>query len=176
MEAGRIERPASAGVVLKGLLMRYIVALFFFAVLACADPLTVIVVRHAEKAGPTGDVPLSEAGRKRAAALAGALKYVDVAAVYTTDLKRTVQTAQPFADSKGIAITQIRATDLEGLLRAVSAHEGRKVVVVGHSNTVPALISKLGGPPVTLAEEDYDRLFVLTVYAPGKASLVTLRY
>jgi hypothetical protein len=48
--------------------------------------------------------------------------------------------------------------------------------VVGHSNTLPEIISRLGAGTVQpIGDDDYDRLFVVTV-AAGKASVLTLHY
>src|SRR5438045_7579771 len=67
-------------------------------VTATAAQSTIFFVRHAEKAGGGGDNPdLSEAGRARAESLATVLKDADISAIYTTELKRTQQTAAPLA-------------------------------------------------------------------------------
>jgi phosphohistidine phosphatase SixA len=68
---------------------------------------TIVVVRHAEKSmdHPT-DPSLSEAGRERARALAAALQGTGVSAIYTTQYKRTRETAQPLADELGISISE----------------------------------------------------------------------
>ncbi|MEP7347347.1 MAG: histidine phosphatase family protein, partial [Gemmatimonadaceae bacterium] len=56
-----------------------------------ADTL-VIVVRHAEKAGPSGDVALSPMGEERARALLTVARQAGVSAVVTTQFQRTRQT------------------------------------------------------------------------------------
>ena len=58
---------------------------------------TVVLVRHGEKAGPTGDVDLSAAGQARAQALAQALSGARVTLVLASAFKRTGQTAQATA-------------------------------------------------------------------------------
>src|SRR5205807_10112633 len=45
---------------------------------------TIIIVRHAEKAGPEGDVPLSDAGHARAEELARVPGSAGVTAIYDT--------------------------------------------------------------------------------------------
>ena len=57
-----------------------------------AQAQTVVIVRHAEKAAPSGDVDLSAAGKARAQALAQALAGAKVRMVWATPLKRTGQT------------------------------------------------------------------------------------
>ena len=152
-------------------------ALLLVALCAYSEVLTVILVRHAEKAAaPADNPPLTDAGHKRARALAAMLKDVQAAAVFTTELSRTIETARPYAESRGITPTSLPARDVDTLVQRISRYNGKEVLAVGHTNTLPAVIRKLGGPEVSITEEEYDRLFVLTVYAPGKASLVTLRY
>ena len=50
-------------------------------------------------------------------------------------------------------------------------------LVVGHSNTVPEIIERLGGGTVApMADDEYDRLFLVTLTGPGQATVVTLHY
>jgi hypothetical protein len=54
---------------------------------------------------------------------------------------------------------------------------GEVVLVVGHSNTVPAIITALGGPSMPdLSESDYDDLFLLVPGPEGAARLVRSSY
>ena len=51
------------------------------------------------------------------------------------------------------------------------------VLVVGHSNSIPDVIKMLGGNVVpTIDEKKFDDLFVVTVYANGRAKVVQLKY
>ncbi len=62
-------------------------------------PITVILLRHAERAStPANDPPLTPAGEARARDLAGAVGTARVSAIFTTQFRRSVQTAQPLAD------------------------------------------------------------------------------
>lgn len=104
------------------------------------------------------------------------LRDVKLTAIYSSEFTRTRGTAQPVANAKGVPITEVPGADSAKLTKLVAAQKGKTVLVVGHTNTVPALIKSLGGPPVIIDESEYDKFFVLTVHAPGKAALVTLRY
>jgi transcriptional regulator len=54
---------------------------------------------------------------------------------------------------------------------------GEAALVVGHSNTVPEVIKMLGADQsVTIDEKEFDNLFVVTVYARGKAKVARLKY
>ena len=51
------------------------------------------------------------------------------------------------------------------------------VLVVGHSNTIPSLLSALGCPDaVSIAGDEYDNLFVVVPREGAKALLLRLRY
>jgi broad specificity phosphatase PhoE len=145
---------------------------------AVADSPTIFLVRHAERAAASGRVPsdtgLSEIGRGRAHRLAEALKDAKITAIYTTEYKRTQETAAPLAQLLGIQPEVIFADDLRSLIAKLKASRGN-VLVVGHSNTLPQIISTLGvSSRVTVAESDYDNLF-LVVRAP-EPRLIHLHY
>lgn len=138
----------------------------------------VIVVRHAERAddggakdsasGKPADPPLAVAGAARAERLAAMLAEAGVKAIYATEFKRTQETAKPLAARLGLAIQTIPARETEALAaRLRSAHAQEVVVVIGHSNTVPAILEALGGPKVTMSDDEYDALYILS--PPTKA-------
>lgn len=144
---------------------------------------TVIVVRHAEKAVVEGDdPPLSAAGEARAAALCGALRGAGVQAVVVTQLQRTRLTAAPLIAALGLEPEVVPvARDVAAHARAVAervlAHRGQTVLVVGHSNTVPAIVEALGGGAVGAIDDSvYDDLFVVVRPAEGAAHVVHARY
>lgn len=152
-------------------------AVLLMAGAATAQPVTVLLVRHAEKAAaPADNPPLTEAGRARAKLLASVLQDVNLTAVYTSEFARTRATAQPVAAAQGLTITEVPSSDSARLTKLVAAQKGKTVLVVGHTNTVPTLVRSLGGPSFHIDESEFDKLFVLTVHAPGQAVLVTLRY
>lgn len=138
-----------------------------------AEAQTVILVRHAERAdggaAATGagmqgnpDPELSPAGKARAQVLASMLKDVGIAAIYVTQYVRTRDTAKPLAEALRIMPEIVQARDMDALVAKIKAQKGH-VLVVGHSNSVPAVIKALGGPEITIAEDEYDNLFILTV-------------
>lgn len=133
----------------------------------------VVLVRHAEKAeAPPDDVALSEAGRARARALADALASAHVDAIVTSQFRRTRETAEPVAAATRVAPTIVPTDpDLGAHARAVAdrvRQAGSTVLVVGHSDTIPAIISALGGPDVgPICEAEYANLFLL-VLAEGQ--------
>jgi broad specificity phosphatase PhoE len=146
---------------------------------------TMIFVRHAEKAlMPIDDPGLSAEGKVRAAELARQLVDADVVAgidaIYSTDTRRTIETAQPIADALELKIqTYENQEDDEPVVDAmVNAHKGRIILVVGHSNTLPTMIAALGAskkvPPI--AEFEYDNIYVISIPWFGKTKTIRLRY
>ena len=124
---------------------------------------TVFVVRHADKLSPTADA-LSPAGITRANQLAHVLGVAGIAAIYHSNTVRAQQTAQPLATALGITPVSYPPLDVAPLVADILAnHGGERVLVVGHSNTVPDVIEELGGAPGSdLDEGDYDNLFSVT--------------
>lgn len=145
---------------------------------------TVIFVRHAEKtAEPADDPLLSLAGQQRAVELARQLVDADVVAgidaIYATPYRRTVDTAQPLADALGLPITSYDDADTETIMeQIVRKHKGKIVLVVGHSNTLPALIGNMGASkkvPV-IDEYEYDNIYIVSIPWFGKTKTIRLRY
>jgi hypothetical protein len=60
---------------------------------------------------------------------------------------------------------------------AVKLHAGQTVLVVGHSNTLPAIIAALGAKePPAICDPEYDGFYIVTISADGKAALMRSRY
>ena len=153
---------------------------------AAAAQQTIFVVRHAERADNApmassksaipNDVPLSEAGKARAAHLAAVLRSAGITHVFTTEFKRTRETAEPFATAQHVKPMMAPAKDVDALVAAISAAKGASLVV-GHSNTVPDILRKLGvKETIKIDESEYDNLFVVVRSASGAATLIRLRY
>lgn len=138
---------------------------------------TVVLVRHAEKSGP-GDADLSPAGFARANVLAHVMEHTELDAIYTSDLKRTRQTADPTEAAFGLSAVEFGALQTEALAEHVlDNHAGGTVLVVGHSNTVDDIIEELGGPVIgDLGDDEFDRLFVLHKHRWWIARLTELQY
>jgi len=126
------------------------------------------IVRHAEK--DTGNNPaLSSLGKQRAADLREALKAVPIDRILVTPYRRTAMTGDSVRMDKNLK-TSVYAADLTGAglekcLAGLPASENN-FLIIGHSNTIPALIRKLGVKEFELEqlpEDAYDRLFILRI-------------
>jgi phosphohistidine phosphatase SixA len=131
---------------------------------AVAAPELVILVRHAERASqPPDDPGLTPAGEQRARALAQALAGAEVNVILTTQFRRTRETAAPLAQALGIPpqVIDTSTGHVQAVAGVVRAQTG-VVLVIGHSNTVPAILAALGGPQLPdLCETSFHHIFLL---------------
>ncbi len=138
-----------------------------------APPIVVYLVRHAERAEDgTDDPPISVAGEQRAHLLADMLSSAALSHIHTTDFRRTRATAAPIALTTGLEPAVYDDEALPALADRLRATPGRHLVV-GHSNTTPALVAALGGDPGSPIEQDeYDRLYMLTLTESAVTTLL----
>lgn len=125
------------------------------------------LVRHAEKGqDDPKDPSLTAFGEARAQLLADELSNAGISAIYSTGYKRTQQTAQPLADRLGVPVLTYDAKrDLTEFLQEVQMnHAGEKVLIVGHSNTVPNMANILTGTESyqQFDDADYNHLIIVT--------------
>ncbi len=141
---------------------------------------TIIWIRHAEKADVSGDdAPLSKPGQCRAEVLASMLADSGVKQIYTTRFIRTKQTAQPLAKTLGIQPYDKSSQDEATLVAKLRSEPAAgTVLVVGHSNSAPSIISRLGAGKVTPIDDKtgFDRMFVVTLTGAKQAEVAALRY
>lgn len=160
-----------------------LLALFTAApAVAPAQSTVVLLVRHAERSPGSGDVAISDQGRARALALAEIGKGAGVSAIITTQFQRTAQTAAPLAEALRVSPVVVTAqADVAKhageVAEAVKRYAGRTVLVVGHSNTVAAIVAALGGPTFRdFCEPEYDNLITMVLDAGGAVRTVRAKY
>lgn len=153
-------------------------------------PITVFLIRHAEREDePRQDPPLKKEGVARSQELARLLSGAGIKAIFTSQFTRTKQTAEPLATKLGLTVTSftlksnpsnprlIAAESTQEVAGKILERSGESVLVIGHSNSIPDVIKMLGGDTVpTIDERKFDDLFIVTVYAKGKAKVVQLKY
>jgi len=98
--------------------------------------------------------------------------------VFSTGYNRTMETASPSAD--------FFATDLliydssEELINSLVTRprfSGKTILIVGHSNTVPKLIARAGGPEgLSIDHSEYDNLFFLHRSGDENIRFLHLKY
>lgn len=141
------------------------------------EPVTIFLVRHAEKANDgTKDPPLTAAGEARAARLREMLLAANIEHIYSTDYQRTRQTVQPLADTLGLSVTTYPPFDSTFITSLPERHAGQHILLTGHSNTVPATVNHLTGSSYgDFQEMEYDKVFVVSGQEDSW-SVVQLRY
>lgn len=140
---------------------------------------TVILVRHAEKTAAADDPALTPEGEARAKNLARMLAKSGVTNIYTTPYARTRNTAAPLAEALKVTPVETKAgptyaAEMAATLRALPA--GSTALVVGHSNSTPAVMKALGiaDPPSIDDATEFDNIFIVTLAEEPK--LVVLKY
>lgn len=152
--------------------------------LASMTTTTVVLVRHAEKElGSIEDPPLTPEGEQRAQLLARMFGERAgpgrLAAVFASDTRRAQRTAMPLADRLGLKVTTTKADDYDQIIRRIrSEFRGKSVLIVGHSNTVPALVRRLAGAKdiPEIPDAEYGTIYVVTMPTLGRASVLRMTY
>jgi broad specificity phosphatase PhoE len=137
---------------------------FFFCWFCRGTPTTILLVRHADRP-VSGEDALTPTGTTRAQELVHVARKSDLRAVYRTNTNRSRDTATPVATAVGLTPVTYDANDVAGVISMVLAdHRGETVLVVGHSDTVPQIITQAGGPSLpNIAGNEFDDLFVVTI-------------
>jgi broad specificity phosphatase PhoE len=137
----------------------------------------ILLVRHAERddttscTPPTSNPPLTTAGQTRAGVLAHVGEDTGLQAIYASEFCRTLQTVQPIATQEGLTVNVVNqysavgSPDILPLVNQVkNTNEGQKILIAGHSDTVPLIIQELGGGTVDpIGGTEFDNLYVVTI-------------
>ncbi len=149
-----------------------------------SDVTTIILIRHAEKdtsaAGSTmmqADPPLSDKGKLRAGKLVETLKPYAIDSIFSTNFNRTRSTVQPIATTTRIGISSYDPKSQVAFAEQLKAMKGKTILVVGHSNTIPALVNLLIGSAkyANLADNEYNKIWIL-LFENGKCTESQIQY
>jgi phosphohistidine phosphatase SixA len=106
------------------------------------------------------------------------LRQDKVKAVFVTQYLRSRQTGEPAALDSGVALQEYSDSNTVADL-ILSSFEGRRVLVVAHSNTVKLIAARLIGSlalsVADIPESQFDRFYVVHRIGP-KGHLDRLRY
>lgn len=166
---------------MKKIILVLLIVIMGQQVVNAQKTLKVWVVRHAEKftTDPKDKDPeLSPEGAQRAEALMKLLRGEKIDSIFTTNYKRTKLTGFPLADKIGIALkTYDPATQTALAKQLMASAQGKKILIVGHSNTVLDIVEAFGAtkPVKELTDDDYDYIFIITVKG-NKADVKVERY
>jgi hypothetical protein len=119
------------------------------------------VTRHLQKA-EGADPALTPQGRACAVRLAERLAGESIGAIYVSSTRRARETAAPLAERLGETPLEYDPRDTPALVARLR-QEGGRVLVVGHSNTVPDIVAGLGGArPAAIADDRYGDLWLVS--------------
>ncbi|MEJ7586336.1 MAG: histidine phosphatase family protein [Ferruginibacter sp.] len=110
------------------------------------DKAKVYLVRHGEK--DTGDDPrLTRNGNARAGELVRILREKNIRRIYVTEYRRTQETGDSLRIQMQIdTIHYLADTLCQDLLAKIKQNNdlNKPILIIGHSNTIPLIIRKLG--------------------------------
>lgn len=136
------------------------------SVVAAEGIFTLYLVRHAEKQLAGGRDPnLSAPGEQRAKRLAQWLLEKNIEAIWSSDFRRTRDTARPLQVKLGLELNIYAPREQPALVKVLQ-HRQRNALVVGHSNTIPELARLLCACSIAdMDESEYGRLIIITIAA-----------
>lgn len=133
------------------------------------------LIRHAEKdrSIKNDDPELTEKGLERAVNWAKIFDKIDFDLIYSTNYKRTQQTALPTAKEKSLVIQSYDPSNLYDPIFKEKT-KGKTILIVGHSNTTPAFVNTIIGEKKYEQIDDTDngKLFIVTVRNNNASAIV----
>jgi 2,3-bisphosphoglycerate-dependent phosphoglycerate mutase len=145
---------------------------------------TIILLRHAEKDTSTlssgmmqADPPLSVKGVERSGKLLETLKSYHFDSIFSTNFNRTRNTVLPLATKFDLSLCLYDPKNQAAFAEKLLEMKGKTILVVGHSNTIPALVNLLIGSAkyANLADNEYDKIWILRVES-GKYTETQIQY
>jgi len=143
------------------------------------DALILYLVRHAEKKEDSDNPDLTAEGKERAKHLSIVTRNANIDKVYQSGMKRTFQTALPSLQANGVASEMYDPHQLTKLVDGLLENDkGKKYLVVGHSNTTPAIMNHLLGKMVykNIPHEEYDNLYIVATKGIGDTQIIEVKY
>ena len=141
-----------------------LVLLFLNISFGQSNTTTYYFIRHAEKVDSSQNPDLSEKGLKRAELWNKIFSEISFDEIYSTDYKRTIQTASPTATTKKIEIKiyNPKTLNIDSFKKETS---GKKVLIVGHSNTTPKFVNDIINQNLFSDIEDatFGNLYIVTI-------------
>lgn len=134
---------------------------------------SIFIVRHAEKQSDAEDTAISARGQARAECLARTLRDAHIATVIHSQYVRTTQTAAPLMRESRPAVVTVPAKNYDQIATAArNAAQSGNVLIVGHSNTIPTLLTTLGAPRASIPDASYELLFIVDASDPKRTTIL----
>ena len=136
-------------------------------IISSQDCTEIYLIRHAEK--DRSDIKnrnpeLNDLGKKRALKWVQVFKNIELDKIYSTNYNRTIQTVTPISKENNIDIS-IYSPSKINYKNFISNNFGSKVLVVGHSNTIPFFVNGLINKEFYQQIDDLNNsnLYVVTI-------------
>lgn len=131
---------------------------------------TIVLLRHADR-NPLQE-NLTDEGRARAAALPAALADLPIDAIYTLQIQRNLDTAQPLARARNLPVQVIEESYIAP--RLVRENPGKTVVWVGNTDNLGVIYRDLrgDGPPPSR----YGDIYVVKLPDSGPTVVTKRRF
>ena len=103
------------------------------------------LIRHAEKDrtnSENNNPKLNEIGKERSLKWSEVFKNIELDKIYSTNYYRTIETVTPVSKKFNLGITLYSSSKIN-YKTFISENKGSKVLVVGHSNTIPGFVNSL---------------------------------
>jgi 2,3-bisphosphoglycerate-dependent phosphoglycerate mutase len=140
----------------------------------------IYLIRHAEKDTAKNDPYLNKTGLDRAAKLTQIMRQTFLDGVYTTYSNRTVQTIDSITQYKGLSMQIYSNESLKARFSEVkTSPELNRVLVVGHSNNIPAIANYLSESKYftkIIDEKVFDNFYIVTRYRGGSSKVWEFKY
>ena len=155
------------GLIIKMKQFLFILLILFSVNLTGQDCTEIYLIRHAEK--DRSDVKnrnpeLNELGKKRALKWVQVFKNIELDKIYSTNYNRTIQTVTPISKENNIDVSIYSPSKINYEI-FISENIGSKVLVVGHSNTIPFFVNGLINKEFYQQIDDLNNsnLYVVTI-------------
>jgi broad specificity phosphatase PhoE len=137
-----------------------------------AEVTQIYILRHTEKADDNAEDPeLSTQGIAHALYWRSVLQHTPFDQVFTTDFKRNIQTANLLTTESSIRPELYYPMSFD-VLKFINQIRGQRVLIIGHSNTIPDMVNRLIGETIypPMSHDNYDVLFIVTINKNGDTS------
>lgn len=139
-------------------------------------------VRHAEKAkDDPKDPTLTAEGMARAERLGRIMAEAGLDSVYATPYRRNQLTAEPIQRRGNTPpIVSYKPDEQENwLLELLKTSQGKKMMVVGHQNTIPKLLNQLKGSGFAyenIPDLEFGLFYLVATKGIGQTEILEFRY
>ncbi len=128
---------------------------------------TYFLIRHSEKVreNPADKNPdLNERGFLRAENWLKVLQHISFDAIYSTDFKRTLNTITPISKKLNLVPIMYNPSKVDFGQFQIE-NEGKNVLIVGHSNTIPQFVNGLIHQQKyqEMDDNEFSHLYIVTV-------------